>query len=159
MDATIDLIYKITVDGGAETEIDAAIAADDNLLRAALSVAMPELANASITRHAPKDGVVVIEMKKRAGIKGSAGSKGDAGISPVDSLTACAGGINPAAALYQSISRIDMNHLSPEDGLALDRQIEQALEAGEAHKEQMERAAVRLSAARPASAAVIVLGF
>lgn len=153
MDATTDLIYKITVDGGAETEIDAAIAADDNLLRAALSVAMPELANASITRHAPKDGVVVIEMKKRAGTKGAAG------ISPVDSLTACAGGINPAAALYQSISRIDLNQLSPETGLALDRQIEQALEAGEAHKEQMERAAARLSAARPESAAVIVLGF
>ena len=158
MDATanptaLGLIYKITVDGGAETEIDAAIASDDNLLRAALSVAMPELANASITRHAPKDGVVVIEMKKRAG------TKGIASVSPVDSLDACAGGINPAAALYQAVSRIDLNQLSPEAGLALDRQIEQALESGEAHKEQMERAAARLSAARPASAAVIVLGF
>ncbi len=128
MDATVDLIYKITVDGGAETEIDAAIAADDNLLRAALSVAMPELANASITRHAPKDGVVVIEMKKRAGTKGST-LKGVASVSPVENLAACAGGINPAAALYQAISRIDLNQLSPEAGLALDRQIEQALES------------------------------
>ncbi len=158
MDAITDLVYKITVDGGAETEIDAAIAADDNLLRAALSVAMPELANASITRHAPKDGVVVSEMKKRAGTKGTL-TKGSAGISPVESLSACTGGINPAAALYQTISRIDLNQLSPEAGLALDRQIEQALESGEAHKEQMERAIARLSAAHPTSAAVIVLGF
>ncbi len=113
-------IYQIKCEGVPPFTIDPAIAANDDVLKAMIAVSMPEVGNATITRHPEKDGVVVIEIVKRAGTKGA----GDY----LDYLVECPGGINPAQALYQEVQTINLAELTPGDGLILDKRIEKALE-------------------------------
>jgi len=128
-------VYQIKCEGVPPFTIDPAIAANDDVLKAMIAVSMPEVGNATITRHPEKDGVVVIEIVKRAGTKGAG---------YLDYLVECPCGINPAQALYQEVQTINLAELTPEGVLVLDRRIEKALEEGDKIGRAMASAAGRL---------------
>ncbi len=144
-------LYKIRVDGSNLIDIAAEIAESDELLKATIGAAMPELANATIQRCPEQDGVVVIELVKRAADKGNG--------APLGHLTACEGGVNPALTLWQRLAGDDpdIGTLMPEDVLALNAEIEQALEAGARDAGRMTAAVGRLTYARPAAAGLPVV--
>ena len=132
-------IYQIKCEGVAPFTIDPAIAANDDLLKTMIAVSMPEVGNATITRHPEKDGVVLIEIVKRAGTKGCG---------YLEYLAECPGGINPAKALYQEIQTLNLAALTPEETLTLDGRIEQTLQDAETIGKAMESAIGRLGQSR-----------
>jgi hypothetical protein len=140
--------YLVSIEGQS-IPIPEEIGADDESVRRSLAPFYPEVANAMITR-VEKDGVTTITVVKRAGSKGAQG---------IDSLKACAGGKNPAIALYEEIRGTGMELLDPEQLLVLDERLEQAIEAGEAQARAVERARERLAETAPRPAPAVVLGF
>lgn len=142
-------IYKIRVDGGNLIPMDAAVAQDDNLLRATIGAAMPELANATIQRHPEQDGVVIVELVKRAAHKGAKGAR-----DPLGRLSKCKGGVNPALQLWQQLQGTALEDLASEQALLLDAQITEAVKAGSVQMERMKSALGRLATAQPAPAPV-----
>jgi len=129
-------IYQIKCEGVPPFTIDPAIAANDDVLKAMIAVSMPEVGNATITRQPEKDGVVMIELVKKAGTKGQAGY--------LTHLTECSGGINPAQALYQELSTINLMALSADEVTILNERIGRAIEESSATSSAMEAAANRL---------------
>ena len=130
-------IYQIKCEGVPPFKIDPAIAANDDVLKAMIAVSMPEVGNATITRHPEKDGVVMIELVKKAGTKG-----GQAGY--LTHLIECPGGINSAQALYQELSTLNLMAMSAEEVIVLDGRITKALEESGNAASAMEAAANRL---------------
>ena len=58
---------------GQEIPLDAAIAADDHLLKTALSPYYPSIKNAQITRETAQAGQMIVSIVKKAEHKGSGG--------------------------------------------------------------------------------------
>ena len=70
-EAAATAIVKIE---GQEFPLDVAIAADDNLLKAALSPHYPSIKNAQISRET-RAGQMIVSIVKKAGHKGSGGQQ------------------------------------------------------------------------------------
>lgn len=63
-----DKMVTVIVEG-QKLEIPAELASDDEKLKKSLAVAMPEVANATISRS-KKEGVETITIVKKSGVKG-----------------------------------------------------------------------------------------
>lgn len=140
------MIYNVVIEGQT-IPVPEEIGTSDEAVKRALTPFYPEAASAMITR-VEKDGVTTISVVKRAGSKG------------MDFLVQCAGGKNPAVALYEEIEAQEREGaLDPMQVLALDGKIDQALEEGEKQAKAVEYATKRLvqAAARPAP--MVIQGF
>lgn len=135
---------------GQQTTLAGDVALDDERLRLLIAAHYPWLANAAITRHPEVDGVVKITLTKRAGTKGS---------DPIVHLNTCPGGENPTIALYREVQDLDLAAIAPEEALAFDARLRQALEEGENQKKRMDSAQGRLATAQPQAARLLVVGF
>ena len=142
-------IYKVRADGGYPITISEELATNKEMLLATIAATSPELANGDVTPLPEKDGVVIIEVKKKAGAHGA--------LNPLQHLDECKGGINPALAMWQSLQAGDSSlDIPPETLLHLDNEIAEAIEAGEAQGARMNSAMARLDAAAPVPAPVVV---
>lgn len=117
--------YKLFLEG-QEIPLADEIAATDETLRNTFVAFYPELGTADIKRE-EKDGVVEIRMVKRAGTKGN----------PVQSLIAAPSSINPAIALSLQLTHRQMQEvLSIEELIAIQADIEEAIDVGSAWEKQ-----------------------
>ena len=142
--------YQILIEGQT-IPIPEEIGGDDEMVRKTLAPFYPDAANAMITR-VEKDGITTVNVVKRAGTKGNYQQA-------LETLEDCQGGENPAIALYRQIQLNVWEELGPEELLALDGQIEQALVEGEQQAKAVEHAQKRLAETRPVAAQAIVVGF
>ena len=142
-------IYKVRADGGYPITISEELATNKEMLLATIAATSPELANGDVTPLPEKDGVVIIEVKKKAGAHGA--------LNPLRYLDECKGGINPALAMWQSLQAGDSSlDIPPETLLHLDQEIAEAIKAGEEQGVRMNSAMARLDAAAPVPAPVVV---
>jgi len=138
----------ITIDG-QQFPLPDEIAANDDLLKAALAPFVPWIVNAQIERK-EKDGAMVVNVVKRADWKGKA--------TVINALIASPDEMNPAVALWQQLqARTDLN--DPALVLAFEPTIHQAIEQGEQDIAAVHQALARLVECAPAPATRIPLGF
>ena len=134
---------------GTQFPLPEEIAAQDDLLKAALAPFVPWIVNAQIERK-EKDGAMVVNVVKRADWKGSS--------AVINALIASPDEMNPAVALWQQLqARTDLN--DPALVLAFEPTIHQAIEQGEQDIAAVHQALARLVECAPAPAARIPLGF
>lgn len=153
--------YNILIEGQT-IPVPEDIGANDSTVKAALAPFYPDAANAMITR-VEKDGVVTINVIKRAGSKGLFPPVGaHLCVRPVSGplayLDACASHKNPAIEMYEQFIAGGAP-LSPEELLAIDARLQAAIEEGQAQGKMLESALDRLQSSRPQSSPVIVVGF
>jgi len=126
------------------------IAAQDDLLKAALAPFVPWIANAQIDRK-EKDGQALVSIVKRADWKGNTRAV-------VDALIANPNEINPAVALWMEMQgQLDAN--DPGTILALEPMISAAIQEGERDIAAVQQAFTRLVECVPGSSHRIPLGF
>lgn len=160
--------YNILIEGQT-IPVPEDIGASDANVKAALAPFYPDAANAMITR-VEKDGIVTINVVKRAGTKGlfpapiqmecrgaPACAPPACAPSPLAYLMSCPGRRNPAIELYQQLK--DSQALSPEELLTLDARLNKVIEEGQSHASRCESALKRLQRALPQPAPVVPLGF
>lgn len=134
---------------GTQFPLPDEIAAQDDLLKAALAPFVPWIVNAQIERK-EKDGTMVVNVVKRADWKGNA--------AVINALIASPDEMNPAVALWQQLqARTDLN--DPALVLAFEPTIHQAIEQGEQDIAAVQQALARLVECAPAPATRIPLGF
>jgi hypothetical protein len=140
--------YVVEIEG-QKIPVPDEIGSDDAKVKQALAPFYPDAANAMITRT-EKDGVTMVNVVKRAGTKGW---------KPVGTLQACAGGMNPAVALYLEFAGTNPFAADPEQLLALNTRLRDAIRVGNEMGDQMQRSLKRLQAARTIPAPALVEGF
>jgi len=141
-------MITLTIEG-TQFPLPDEIAAQDDLLKAALAPFVPWIVNAQIERK-EKDGAMVVNVVKRADWKGS--------LAVINALIASPDEMNPAVALWQQLqARTDLN--DPALVLAFEPTIHQAIEHGEHDIAAVHQALARLVECAPAPAARIPLGF
>jgi hypothetical protein len=134
---------------GTQFPLPDEIAANDDLLKAALAPFVPWIVNAQIERK-EKDGAMVMNVVKRADWKGNT--------AVIDALIASPDEMNPAVVLWQQLQqRTDLN--DPGIVLAFEPTIHQAIEQGEQDIVAVHQAFARLVECAPAPATRIPLGF
>jgi hypothetical protein len=134
---------------GTQFPLPDEIAAQDDLLKAALAPFVPWIVNAQIERK-ERDGAMVVNVVKRADWKGNS--------AVVNALTASPDEMNPAVALWQQLqARTDLN--DPGIVLAFEPTIHQAIEQGEQDIAAVHQSLARLVECAPAPATRIPLGF
>lgn len=140
--------YKILIEGQT-IPVPPEIGENDENVKKALAPFFPEAANAMITRT-EKDGVITVNVVKKAGSKGE---------DPLKILLHLPESINPAIALRQELAQRYPAGLDAEAMIELDQQIDSAIEAGERQGRQIEETLERLKKSRPAQAPGVVAGF
>ncbi len=134
---------------GTQFPLPDEIAAQDDLLKAALAPFVPWIVNAQIERK-EKDGAMVVNVVKRADWKGSS--------AVINALIASPDEMNPAVALWLQLqARTDLN--DPALVLAFEPTIHRAIEQGEQDIAAVQQALARLVECAPAPATRIPLGF
>lgn len=141
--------YIISIEG-QQIPVPAEIGRDDFAVKKALAPFYPQVANAMITRTT-KDDTITVNVVKKAGTKGNC--------SIFDALSNCPSGQNIAIELYQELSNLTDYALDPQALLELDARLEQAIEAGEAESQMVNKALERLHKARAIPASLVVEGF
>jgi len=140
---TSEYVYKLRCEGReVRLNLPPRVLQNDDLLVTALKASMPKIIGAVITRHNPQDGVVVIEVAKKHGPKGSS--------SPVvAALIGALAGENPAVLLYRRVAVLDLAQLSAAEIAVLDADIETAQAEGDTLYRQMQAAVGRLKESAP----------
>jgi len=154
--ATINVLIEgqtLTLPPGIEKDED---------IRRALAPYFPEVSTALLSRKEEGE-VVTVTIVKKAGSKGCQRISGTDYTdykkdSPLARLVSCAGGMNPAAALYQKIEALGAE-ADIVDLLEFESEIGLALEAGEKQVGMIRDAQRRLDAAVAQAAPVVVEGF
>lgn len=141
--------YKIMIEG-QEIPVPEEIGASDENVKKALAPFFPDAANAMITRT-EKDGVVTVNVIKKAGTKGAN--------SPLEILVSIPESKNPAVELYEQLQTIFPEGMSAEGLVAFNDEIERTIQDGEKQGAAIEAAKKRLQAALPAPAPAVVVGF
>src|SRR5574343_36652 len=144
--ATINVLIEgqtLTMPPGIEKDED---------IRRALAPYFPEVSTALLSRKEEGE-VVTVTIVKKAGSKGGAIRE-----SPLRKLQSCAGGMNPAVALYQRIDALGPG-ADIVDLLEFSGEIDQALAEGEKQRDLVIGAAKRLCAAEAQPAPLVVEGF
>jgi len=142
---------------GTQFPLPDEIAAQDDLLKAALAPFVPWIVNAQIERK-EKDGAMVVNVVKRADWKGYTLSEVEGNSAVIDALIASPDEVNPAVVLWQQLQqRTDLN--DPGIVLAFEPTIHQAIEQGEQDIAAVHQAFARLVECAPAPATRIALGF
>lgn len=153
-------IFNIHVEETDQTfPIPADIGVNDDLIKRALAGVVPYIDTARLTRE-EKDGVTTINVIKSHAPKGA----GDPGSSflVVQSLAKVRrDGANPVAALYRQLVQdgVRLEHLRPDQHLALSAKIDQTLEAGEEVHREVQAALRYLTASLPVEAKTVPVGF
>ena len=88
--------YNVLIEGQT-IPVPEEIGASDEAVKRALTPFYPEVANAMVTRVV-KEETTTITVVKRAGTKGAG----------MQDLVDCAGGRNPAIALYEELQRLEI---------------------------------------------------
>lgn len=145
--------YIVSIEGQT-IPVPLEVGENDQNVRNILAPYFPDAANALITRKTEGE-TVTINVAKRAGTKGLVH---DLDITPLNYLASCAGGMNPAIALYQRIQSIDAD-LDVEAALELDDQVAHAIDEGRRHMEMIEFARNRLGKSKPMPSPFVILGF
>jgi hypothetical protein len=153
-------IFNIHVEETDQTfPIPADIGVSDDLIKRALAGVIPYIDTAKLTRE-EKDGVTTINVIKSHAPKGA----GDPGSSllVVQSLARTRrDGANPVAALYRQLVQdgVRLEHLRPDQHLALSAKIDQTLEAGEEVHREIQAVLRYLTASLPVEAKSVPVGF
>lgn len=153
-------IFNIHVEETDQTfPIPADIGVSDDLIKRALAGVVPYIDTAKLTRE-EKDGVTTIHVIKSHAPKGA----GDPGSSflVVQSLAGTRrDGANPVAALYRQLVQegVRLEHLRPDQHLALSAKIDQTLEAGEEVHREVQASLRYLTASLPVEAKTVPVGF
>lgn len=155
--------YIISIEG-QNIPVPEDIGATDEAVKRTLAPIYPEAANAMITRT-EKDGTTTITVVKRAGSKGtdltpnpSPNGGGGQTTDPLEYLAGCAGGVNPAVALFEKM-RTDERPADALTLMAMESEIQEAITLGDADALALERALKRLVAAQAQPAHDLVMGF
>jgi len=135
--------YVVRWEGSAR-RVPTELAADDNILRAALMADIPGIENAAIHRAEKPDenGVIFIEVEPMLGSKGRGeppirvkrSGKKEGGQA---ALQTCPEGRNPMLAMYLYLQGIDLHKLSIEEQMALHARIQQALKDGQEERNEL----------------------
>jgi hypothetical protein len=151
-------MITLTIEG-TQFPLPDEIAAQDDLLKAALAPFVPWIVNAQIERKENAErGAMVVNVVKRADWKGYTPSEVEGNSAVINALIASPDEMNPAAALWQQLQqRTDLN--DPALVLAFEPTIHQAIEQGEQDIAAVHQALARLVECAPAPAARIPLGF
>lgn len=147
--------YNISIEGQT-IAVPEEIGSDDEKVRAVLAPYFPGAANSLISRT-EKDETVTVSVVKKAGSKGVSWNSNEAGIGY---LSTCPSRQNPAIELYHEIEKAGgIESMDPDELLAFDARIAQAIKDGEAQAEMVKHAQARLDAAVPQPSQAVVTGF
>lgn len=137
--------YNVLIEGQTMT-LPPGIEKDEDIRRA-LEPYFPEVKTALLNRKEEGD-VVTVTIVKKAGSKGA---------DPLAKLRKCAGGKNPAVALFEEIEALEDADITTL--LEYESRINAALQEGEEQRNAMVAALKRLAAAAPQSARFVAVGF
>lgn len=152
--------YVVKIEGRKDIPVPEDIAKDQDKLRRALSTVINGITDAEIQYNAEKNGVVEIEVIKRAGVKGQDDdSMQDSRSLILNALMQTEGGRNPAIEMYLELQSISREHWDPAHLLELGTQIDQAIASGEEQAKQMKHSLELLIHSTPAKSSCIVQGF
>jgi hypothetical protein len=146
--------YVVKIEGRNNIPVPEDIAKDEQKLRRALSTVVNGIADAKIEYHDEKDGIVEIEVIKRAGAKGI----DDSQALVLADLMKRPEKRNPAILCFLDLSGLDKNKLDPARMFELGEQIDEAIEAGEQQGKDISRTHEMLVDAPSATSSFIVLG-
>ena len=141
---------KVVTGEGQETFVPESIAKDDATLKRLLA-SFYGTDNFRIERK-EENGETVVRVVKMAGAKGQA-------VSPVQTLTGCAGSENPVILLYRELAEVDLTRLVPEEVPVLNQRVEDALAQGAGQYRRMQSARTRLERSSSSPACLPIAGF
>lgn len=153
-------IFNIHVEETDQTfPIPADIGVSDDLIKRALAGVVPYIDTAKLTRE-EKDGVTTINVIKSHAPKG-AGDPGSSFLVIQCLAKVRRDGANPVAALYRQLVQdgVRLEHLRPDQHLALSAKIDQTLEAGEEVHREVQAALRYLTGSLPVEAKTVPVGF
>ncbi len=142
--------YVVKIEGRNNIPVPEDIAKDEQKLRRALSAVVNGIADAKIEYHEEKDGVVEIEVIKRAGAKGI----NDSQALVLEDLMKRPEKRNPAILCFLDLSGLDKNKLDPARMFELGEQIDKAIEAGAQQGTDISTTCAMLVDAPPAASEV-----
>jgi len=146
--------YVVKIEGRNNIPVPEDVAKDEQKLRRALSTVVNGIADAKIEYHDEKDGVVEIEVIKRAGAKGLDASQARV----LADLMKRPEKRNSAVLCFLNLSGLDKNKLDPARMFEFGEQIDQAIEAGEQQGKDISRTSAMLMDAPSATSSFVVLG-
>jgi hypothetical protein len=146
--------YVVKIEGRNNIPVPEDIAKDEQKLRRALSTVVNGIADAKIEYHDEKDGMVEIEVIKRAGAKGI----DDSQVLVLADLMKRPEKRNPAILCFLDLSGLDKNKLDPARMFELGEQIDKAIEAGAQQGTDISTTCAMLVDAPSAASSLIVLG-
>ena len=147
--------YVVKIEGRNNIPVPEDVAKDEQKLRRALSAVVNGIADAKIEYHDEKDGVVEIEVIKRAGAKGI----DDSQALVLADLMKRPEKRNPAILCFLDLSSLDKNKLDPARMFELGEQIDEAIEAGAQQGTDISTTCAMLVDAPSATSSLIVLGY
>lgn len=153
---TTTIKYVVKMEGRNNIPVPTEIATDEQKLRRALSSVINGIADADIEYGKEKDGVIEIEVVKKAGTKGNDDSSQTR---ILNSLLRSKEGRNPAIQAYLELTSLNAGSLDPAHMLDIGAQVNRAMQMGEEQETQMGKSLHMLIQARPApSSGFVVLG-
>jgi len=154
--------YVVKIEGRNNIPVPEEVAKDEQKLRRALSTVVNGIADAKIEYQKEKDGVVEIEVIKRAGAKGYDPSEPEGQFGSQDlilrELQRRKGGRNPAIKFFLELRLLDIKTFDSVHMLDIGTQIDQAMAEGEKQGAMMRTTFQILMQAQPAVSSFIVLG-
>ncbi len=136
-------------DNGQTLTLDDQIAQDDTLLRQALALVYPAVANAEIKRE-HKNGELVVSVIKRAGTKGQ----------PLAVLATAPEEANPALLLAWELKALERaGEFDLTVSVAVQNRVQEALSQGEAETKKISRIVQTLTQLKPSPYHQVPVGF
>ncbi|MFZ1041591.1 MAG: hypothetical protein WAN58_09825 [Anaerolineales bacterium] len=146
--------YVVKIEGRNNIPVPEDVAKDEQKLRRALSAVVNGIADAKIEYHEEKEGVVEIEVIKRAGAKGI----DDSQALVLADLMKRPEKRNPAIACFLRLSEVDKTKLDPARMFEIGDEVDKALADGEQQGKDISRTHEMLVDAPSAGSSLIVLG-
>ena len=146
--------YVVKIEGRNNIPVPEDVAKDEQKLRRGLSAVVNGIADAKIEYHEEKEGVVEIEVIKRAGAKGI----DDSQALVLADLMKRPEKRNPAIACFLRLSEVDKTKLDPARMFEIGDEVDKALADGEQQGKDISRTHEMLVDAPSAGSSLIVLG-
>ena len=147
--------YVVKIEGRNNIPVPEDVAKDEQKLRRALSTVVNGIADAKIEYHEEKEGVVEIEVIKRAGAKGI----DDSQALVLADLMKRPEKRNPAIACFLRLSEVDKTKLDPARMFEIGDEVDKALADGEQQGKDISRTHEMLVDAPSAGSSLIVQGY
>ena len=146
--------YVVKIEGRNNIPVPEDVAKDEQKLRRALSTVVNGIADAKIEYHEEKEGVVEIEVIKRAGAKGI----DDSQALVLADLMKRPEKRNPAIVCFLRLSEVDKTKLDPARMFEIGDEVDKAIADGEQQGKDISRTHEMLVDAPSAGSSLIVLG-